>query len=68
MTFDAGVTRRLGGGTPVRPLHLTYEAVTAFRKRLNITGIVGGVAQSLANLIYCGGQAVFEINKGIRRP
>ena len=47
---------------------LAYEAVAAFGERLDIAGIVGGVSQRLADLVYRGGQTVFEINECVCWP
>ena len=44
------------------------ESVASPRNRLYKSGILGGVAEGLANFVHSGIQAVIVIDEGIRRP
>jgi len=49
-------------------LDLGDEAISAAGECLDILGVFGRVAESIAELVYGGIQAMIEVNEGVARP
>ena len=52
----------------MRAFNRRQEPVSTARQRFQVSGAGGGISQRFSHLIYCGVQAVIEVDKCIRRP
>src|SRR5436309_8739032 len=52
----------------MRAFNGRQEAVSAPRHGLQVSGAGGGISQRFPQLIYCGVQAVIEVNECVGRP
>src|SRR5207253_11140560 len=52
----------------MRAFNGRQEAVSAPRHGLQVSGAGGGISQRFSYLIYCGAQAVIEVDECVGRP